>query len=121
MYQSQPIWKESANSMLKREINIIVSSKVYLDIKYIHTTQLWWKLNWKHLGPYDFSGIVLPGTYTPDVPSMVTVYLGRFVSILDSVMYDALLWYYIPLPPAMEVNGVEVYQVESIEDIQIYS
>jgi len=52
---------------------------------------------------------------------MVTVYLGRFVSILDSVMYDALLWYYIPLPPAMEVNGVEVYQVESIEDIQIYS
>ena len=91
--------------------------RVWLDARFIKTTQPARKLDWKKLGPFPIKRAIGSHAYELEFPADIKVHPVQPISLLSLVAEDPLPGQIVPPPPPMEVEGEEPeYHVEAVED-----
>jgi len=120
MRQSEAVQEEGANRGCIPAHNIQVGYQVWLDDHNIRTTCLTRKLDWKCFGPFRVHKQVSPYSYQLELPAAIRVHGFQHVLLLDVVVDDPLLGQRVEPPPTVEVDGIEEYQVSSVENSRVY-
>ena len=93
------------------------SDRVWLDARFIKTTQLARKLDWKKLGPFPVKRAIGSDAYELEFPADIKVHPVQPISLLSPVAEDPLPDKIVPPPPPMEVEGEEPeYHIKAMED-----
>ena len=91
--------------------------RVWLDARFIKTTRLAGKLDWKKLGAVPVKRAIGSHAYELEFPANIKVQPLQLISLLSPVAEDSLPSQIVPPPPPMQVEGKEPeYHVEAVED-----
>ena len=94
---------------------------VWLDARFIKTTRLGRKLDWKKLGPFPIKRAVGTHSYELEFPPDIKIQPVLPVLLLSPVAGDPLPGQIVPPPPPVVVEGEEPeYHVEAVEDSRRY-
>src|ERR1700731_3431041 len=120
MTRAQAIQAEQADKHRREGVTLTVGDRVWMDARNITTQRPSKKLDWKRLGPYEVVEVISPWAYRLQLPKDLHIHPVQPISRLSKVAEDPLSEPIEAPPPPVIVDGEEEYEVEWIEDSQVY-
>jgi hypothetical protein len=119
--QAQLKYKEAFDAHVKETPPFQVGDLVWLSRKHIKTNRPSVKLDAKRLGPFKILEIVgeAKSAYKLELPPRMRIHPVFHASLLTPYRANTIPGRVQPPPPAVIVDGVEEYEVESILDSRI--
>ena len=100
--------------------NIQEGSQVWVDARDVRTTRLTQKLDSKRLGPFTVVRQISPYAYEVELPTSIQIHTVQPVSLSHPVGNDPSGGQKASVPPPVDVDGEEEYQLSSVEDSRLY-
>ncbi len=116
MLLAQARYEETANRNRQPAPTFQVGQKVWLDARNIKTLRPLKKLDWKNLGPFEITDVISPFAYRLALPASMKIHPVFNVHLLHAANENPLPYQTLKPPPAIEVDGVEQFEVEEIAD-----
>jgi hypothetical protein len=108
--------EEYANRKRQPARRFQVGQLVWLDARNIRTLRPQKKLDWKNLGPFRIAEVISANAYKLDLPASMRIHPVFNVSLLRPAAENPVPGQRHEPPPAVEVDGIEEWEVEDILD-----
>ena len=117
--QAQSCYKEIANVKKKKHPSFQVGDKVWLLHRNIKTNQPCDKLDYQRIGPFRIEKQINIVAYRLELSTSMKIHPIFHASLLEIYHESTILGRSQPIPPFVEIDGCEEYEVESILDSRI--
>ena len=108
--------ERSANQRRRAAPDLVVGQKFWLLRRHISTTRPLAKLDVRRLGPFEIVEPIGSSDFRLKLPSAIKIHLVFHVSLLEPHVANPFPNRVVDPPPALEVDGVEEFEVHEILD-----
>ncbi|KAL9567590.1 hypothetical protein ACKAV7_008354 [Fusarium commune] len=111
-----PLAEFAANSLKRPARRYREGDYIWLDARNIKTLRPQKKLDWKNIGPLKITKVISPYAYRLDLPASMKIHPVFHTNLLRPAATNPLPGQNPDLPPPIEAEGVEEWEVEDILD-----
>ena len=104
---AQARWEEQVNQKRKPARRYQPGQKVWLNARNIKTLRPQKKLDWKNLGPFTVKQMIGSHACELALPATMRIHLVFNVNLLRPATKDSLSGQRQPIPPPVEVEGID--------------
>ena len=111
--------ERSANQRRRAAPDLVVGLKVWLLRRHVHTTRPSNKVDVRRLGPFSILEQIGSSAFRLALPSAIKIHPVFHVSLLEPHVANSFFGRIVVPPSALQVDGVEEFEVNSILDSKI--
>ena len=116
LIKSRAAMERSANQRRRAAPNLVVGQKVWLLRRHITMTRPSAKLDVRRLGPFEILEQIGSSAFRLKLPSAIKIHPVFHVSLLEPHVANPFPDRVVDPPPALQVDGVEEFEVHEILD-----